>query len=359
MKRELLLKQLETVSPALAAIDLIPIMTHFWFTGKRIGAFNDTVAIDVLTAVKLNCAVPGSLMLDLLRKTFSKEIELELEKERLYVHAGKSRIKLPVLPAETFLEIWPKYEKHGTIIDVMPNRLARGLELCLLATSTDTSLPEQTGVTFEVDGKHLCLYATNKEVVVRAQLKWLGETPELKRATLPRVYCDYVRQMIVDHENVTLSIGKAHALCTSKAGDEDGKEQDAVRAFGRLVNVTDPLNFKKIFADHAPTDLLDEAIEIPDELRAAIERAVIISDPVEKTGTVIEIVDGTMTLSTKSDLGSIVDSVTLKSKHPDAKLRVNARLVKPNIEQYQYMNVTDKSLVLSNKSTVCLVAAYN
>src|SRR5688572_26415228 len=107
MKREDLLNQLQTVSPALATIDLIPIMTHFWFADDRIVAYNDAIAIDTATEANLRCAIPGKLTLELLSNSFANDVKLELDKDRLFIEAGSSRIKLPILDPETYEAIWP------------------------------------------------------------------------------------------------------------------------------------------------------------------------------------------------------------------------------------------------------------
>ena len=75
-----LLSILSTVSPALANIDIIPVMTHFWLDGESVMAYNDKIAIThplSLTSVDgdpVVGALPGTLLLNILKSSKAKQL---------------------------------------------------------------------------------------------------------------------------------------------------------------------------------------------------------------------------------------------------------------------------------------------
>ena len=101
LSRTALIANLEVVEPALSDNAMIPVLSHFWFTGKRLLAYNGTIAISVPCETKFTGAVPKTL-LAMLRTSGAKEIEITKAAFALEVKAAAAKWKLPTLPPDDF-----------------------------------------------------------------------------------------------------------------------------------------------------------------------------------------------------------------------------------------------------------------
>src|ERR1700757_1851266 len=96
MLRKEILDKVQTVSPALANNDLVPVLSHLWFTGTSLMAYNDQIAISVPCKTDFKVAVPGATFISLLKNTIAKEIELSVANDEMQIKAASSRLKLPI-----------------------------------------------------------------------------------------------------------------------------------------------------------------------------------------------------------------------------------------------------------------------
>ena len=82
------------VAPALSDKELIPVLTHFWFSGDKVMAFNDQIAIEVELKTNFTGAVPGRTLLEFLEKSeSSKEVKFKLTDDTLLVETGNRGTK--------------------------------------------------------------------------------------------------------------------------------------------------------------------------------------------------------------------------------------------------------------------------
>jgi hypothetical protein len=70
-----LIRALETVEPALAINQLIPLLTHYWFTGKSLIGYNGSIALQVPFQTDFRGAVPGKVLELLKRGSFEGDID--------------------------------------------------------------------------------------------------------------------------------------------------------------------------------------------------------------------------------------------------------------------------------------------
>lgn len=85
INREEFLRQLESVSPGLAAREVVDQATCFVFGGGFVTTFNDEVACSAPTAPGLSGAVPAQKMLDLLRKMTEEGLDLEMKPQEIII----------------------------------------------------------------------------------------------------------------------------------------------------------------------------------------------------------------------------------------------------------------------------------
>lgn len=91
INRELLLKQLQAVSPGLAKKEVVEQSSSFIFRGGVIQTFNDEIACTVDSPLEIEGAVPAKSFLELLRKLPEDEIDIDVVEGELVVKGKKRR----------------------------------------------------------------------------------------------------------------------------------------------------------------------------------------------------------------------------------------------------------------------------
>jgi hypothetical protein len=71
-----LISVLETVQPAVAINRLIPLLTHYWFTGTHVMGYNGQIALQVPFRTDFRGAVPGQVLELLKRASFEGDIKV-------------------------------------------------------------------------------------------------------------------------------------------------------------------------------------------------------------------------------------------------------------------------------------------
>jgi len=91
VKREDLLRQLESVQPGLSPKEIIEQSSSFVFKDGYVHTYNDEVACKQKVSVNLHGAVQAKPLLEVLRKLNDDEITIETKDSELVVKAGKRR----------------------------------------------------------------------------------------------------------------------------------------------------------------------------------------------------------------------------------------------------------------------------
>jgi len=355
INRTQLINKLEVVAPALAAHNLVPQMTHFWFTGKTLMAYNDQIGISVPFKTDFQGAVPGAL-LSLLKTSTQKEVDLTATKSELKVKSGRSNWSLAMMGPDCFIFTMPNPHQSDVIGSKSMPRLMAALSGCLRSIGQDTSIPEQLGVTIVPNGNAVTLYTTNSTTISATKVKLSGDTA-MPRVILSTQFC---RQMlalaqptIVDKKEVIdaslLVFDNQVMLLTADA-----------TLFGRQITSERPYDFDKTITHHFPAPVRSKAAPIPGGLRAALERASIICDhKVDQVKAIMSVADGVLKIASKSDRGEAVDKLKLAGDHQDVSVAVEPQLLSIGLDDdFDHFILDGKSVVMTNeRGDIYLVSA--
>jgi DNA polymerase III sliding clamp (beta) subunit (PCNA family) len=338
MDRSKLVAKLQTIDPATTSNQLIPIMSHYWFMGDRVMAYNDQISISVPCKTDFTGAVPATL-LGLLKSSKAKEVEFTEQGDDLLIKAAATKIKLPLIPAdELTMFTMPEPKSDFKHVMAKSGKFLECLEACMQSTTTDTSTPDYLGVTAMAKDESLQLFACNDETMTYANLH-IGELVFKSRVVLSAAFCtQLLKQISSDVKFSTLELHNDYSLATMTNG---------TILFGRLIDVQKPLDYASIIARNYNTSIISKLVQIPTKLEGILERAVIITDSaVDQTKTSVSVRDGIMRFKSKSAKGEISDSMQVPN-HPDVSVMLEARRLRKGLEAgFSHILVTDTCAVM-------------
>lgn len=336
IEREALLKTLQLLKPAIATKDLIPEMCHIWFTGEQAIAGNDTgFGICVPCDLDFKGGLRGSVLLGLLGASKAKELELDLDSDKLVVKMGKTKLTMTPLDLETMMTELPKESNKAFKV---PVELLAAIGKVMLSTGNETSSqPEQTGVTLiKQDVVHV--FASDDATISWVKCKEDVPIKEGKRVLLPTAFAEQLLSMSKGVDDTQLYIGKSYVYA----------KNERMLTFARLIGEEDPSDLVTICKD-----LLKDAkpIAIPARLKFALARTFALMDKGKDDKKYVKLIvsKDTLKMMTKSDLGSLKDLMPLEESHPDAKINVEPKVLKRALPVCQRMFITPGAMVLSGK----------
>lgn len=330
-------KAISTVEPFLMTEDFIPILQHVWFHPSYLMAFNDVQAIQVAFNSNLHCAVPGKILLKLLGTLKQGDVDINEKDHKLLIGSGKNQTKLPILPPEEFVFMFP--EPKGTLVLLEPS-IVNGLEKCLQTISHDPTRPERNGVTFKITQDTLQMFVTDGKTVSRFTTEGkfkIPATEELK-VILPLFFCDQLCKMIKEQQvNASLFFNENTVIALIN----DNK------IFSRLINAKPPQYENAIAKNYDDSDNTT-LFEIPEDLAYALERALLMVYP-EKgiVMTQMELTDGQLTLHTESDKGRAHDVIDTRIKHINKVFHTNPNLLQRAVLLCDHVTLTETAWIFT------------
>lgn len=346
MQRTELLNKLTTASAGLASNDFIPALSHFWFTGTHLVTYNDQIGVQLPLKTEFKGAVPGAVLLSLLKNTKAKDIELQAQDDTLLVKAASSRFKLGLLGPDSF--VW-QMPKHTKVVDALPlKEIVTGIKGCLRSVSTDTSIPDQLGISFVPDGGTLLyLFSFNGASISQCEIK-LKSKPSFKRSVLPTAFCQQLVSLTSDAKSAQLEITDKYVLLTA----------DDVSLYGSLIDCPQPQPFIEIIGHELPKDADKRWVSIPSKLQLMLERAIIVTEnPSDPTTTDVSIADGKMRFFSKSGRGEVTDTVLVDKPQANARLSIDCKHLKNGYGAFDKMIITNSCFIMSKEKSMYLVTA--
>lgn len=342
MQRKSLLEQLSTVSPAISATRLVPILSHYWFTGESLMAYNDQIAISVPLKTPFQAAVPGTLK-DLLTASAATEVSIDVTGTAAKVKLGKANATLPIMGKEDFVYAIPKSDKSRP--NIAAENLAPAIATCMRSVSLELDVPDVRGVTIIPGDDCINVFSTNHSTITYCRVP--GVSIKMERLILTEPFCSQFialtkqvpRARLEFHENAALLLSKEFMMA------------------GRYIESPAPLNFLEIVGRLAPKN--EKTYQIPKLLDRALERASLIARlAIDKRGkTKIKITDGVAVLHTVVEANEITDKVALQG-HPDVELSIDPTKVLSGLKDFETILFKENCATLrSGSRKVYLVSA--
>lgn len=348
MIRTELLEKLTLAQPALNDGTLIPVLSHFWFTGTHLMAYNDLISISTPLETDFSGAIPGETLVSLLKASRSKELTIGPDKSgNVLIKAGTGRFKLPLLPPDAFIFEMPVMPDGKGLPKNAREELVDAFKTCLMSVGTDTSVPEQLGVTVIPDGEKLLLFSTNFATMTHVTVPVTGSSTLKERVILPRAFVQQFVQMVKGGEETLLVIRRDHAMF--KVGE--------TQVFGRLIETNNPLDFPRLLKSHLPKDHEKLLSDIPAKMKLILDRAVIIADSkIDQQKTVITAQEGEITFTSKSERGEVRDTMKASTQQTDVEIMVEPKLIRTGCDGFDKYLITKGCVAMTRGNAIYMVA---
>lgn len=340
-----LLRAAGLVRPAVAEKAYIPALTHIAFNGEWATAYNDRLAIAVRCNVDVKRLVPGALFIQGLNAFGGNELLVQQTDDKIVLRSGRSRVTLPTLPLSDFpFAEWPD---DGDAIIRMPEAMLKAMERCLFSVNADATKPAQMGVTLDMDDEgQAVFFSTDNHTVSRSQCSSKIKLPGGVPVILPRAFCEQLIVLSKSFPDADLTMGMGSGFVDAVF---ERKKEMVARTFARIPVDPEPLAFPKTLQRHCGDldKLKKRTTTIPEELDAALARALLVLGAELRKRATVKINDGVLSVRATSDFGDTDD--TMKIDLDDVgPVPMDAGLVARGLKLTSRMQMTDTVTILTN-----------
>lgn len=316
MDRKLLIDALSNVDPARSVMNSNEVMKTFWFTGKRVMAFDGGMALGVAFESEWQGAVQATL-LPLLKSSSSADVTFEEHEKGIRVKAGSSKFRLLTMSNNDFNFKFPKAPENWMPIVDVP-KFCMALKACKRSLGSETSESAFKGVTIIAKKGGIEMYSYDRMTLTQCKVKLKGEV-NFERVVIPTKVVDQLIRITEGATELDLHINKDIILarCGNVTLWSELEEQDR-------VNRDFPVQVQEI-AEKAKSTIDMGDKDFMRKFPAMLERSVIISsDAVESTMLRISVAENKIKFYSKSTRGVVEDSIMPPKgqKHHDVELRL-------------------------------------
>jgi len=186
VNRKEFLGELERLKPAIGSTGSLAELSHLWFDGKTVYAFNGGLGIKAPLETEFKGGVPGKLLVGLLQSHSAEEAVIEEEENSLRVDLGKSsKTNLATLAPDRMPWDFPaKPAKSASALELTED-VIDALRRSLIVRSDKPAMTVHYGVTLVDNKGNLSFYTTDSAMM--AQTSAAAEV-DSKPIVLPRAF---------------------------------------------------------------------------------------------------------------------------------------------------------------------------
>lgn len=330
MNKAKLLEALRLCRPALAANDLIPVLTQYCFDGDRVFAYNDSLCIQVDIDVGFSGALPGDAVYRIVDSFSSTDIFIEKGKNGVVIKgkSNKAKVELPLGSTKTFLYKDPRDDKIEESFTVSESFI-ESMVFCLGSVPDQPYMPCMDGVTISSSGD---MYASDGGTLAYSY----PEFSPGRDLLLPAPFCKQLVTLAAADEDIALSIGDGFATAYFK--------EKGVTVFTKLSTDAEVGRFSKVVDRHSPSD--PEGFDIPKQLLPCLERcsAVLSGDPIKVVSIGID--RRGFDINADARLGKVREQFDLDTNRKDATFSMDVELLRKVLESADTMEFLDSCLAV-------------
>lgn len=350
VNRSDLLDAISLVKPALAVVDFIPVMTHFWFDKQTVTAYNDALAIQVSFDSPWHCAVPGDMLPKILSSMNGDDVELTQKNLLVKIAGDGSEIELPVIDQSKFLWKLPE-EAKGSVVFKVTQEFLSVLQKCVAGVSKDATRQASLGVTLDVIDGEALLYSTDNVTISHGWVK-VADVAELKNPIIiPAPFCESLIALAksIGDDEIALEITDSYVLADVSGG-----------AFlhSKLI-AAQPYDFEKVIEGSFDVKRLSKAMDFPTQLLVALKRVSTVLSREKEKEVVITLEDNYLDMKGSSAFGKIDEQIPMMGSGGGAKFKANPDLLSRGAELGTKILFEEKVIVFIGQNFYHLISHNN
>lgn len=343
---------LNAIAPALSNKDLLEELCCAWFDGERVSAFNDVIGMEFAFPADFRGGVRGSLLLGLLNNAKTEDVEFKSggnPETGIVYKAGKAKADLALLGTER--RIWTHDDAQPTVTVKLTEAMLACFKSILLSAGTNTSVPDQLGVTIiRNEGADAQYGALDFYTTDRATISWnVCDAPEgwpPGRIAAPVQFVEQLLKLAKPDDELDCYADRL-VLVTA----------DDTILMGRLLSIDQPLAFGDAVAKSVPADM--NLFPVPPGMRDAVLRSKVVLGTSSDKKITVTLSAGKMILLTKNlKYGELRDELDAPGNTTDLSLNVNVDLLARGVENASEIAASKDCIVTTASSgLIHLIAA--
>jgi DNA polymerase III sliding clamp (beta) subunit (PCNA family) len=331
MKREELMTKLDLLKASLSTSDIIPSLQYFYFDTDNIVAYNGTQVAKINYQTGMDCLLPGSMLLDVLKSFSSDTVSFDCKKDSVLIKSGSSRAKLNSLPKDSFISF--DLDSSKTLEIPLTLDFIVGLEKCLVSLVDNIGITSMSGITLDVSPKFSALYSTDDSTISEYVLSDFS-TKEFIKILLPKLFCEQIIIWFREFGGGMLVLGNNEIRVGFSAGE----------IYTRISKEVEFVNFKKILSQFSDLKFVD----VPENLDSILTRSLLFTSSEIIRGVKVEVNDNNLDFMSKGKYGYNRDSSSIGSNFGDLEFNMDSKLIKralPLIKEFSLVNKDEMSIV--------------
>ncbi len=314
--RQILSEAVAGVSKAVTQRSTVPALEGILFKaeGFNLSLTGYDFELAIITNIEANVIMPGEIVIpaklfnEMVRKITADEISIEVdEKNNILVSGAKIQYTIMGISPQEYPPL-PNPDVESTL-EISPELLTEMVEATIYAVATDEKRPAHMGERFEITDGNLKAIALDGFRLAITERKI--DTKKEINIVIPQKTMSEVIKLIADRqENVNIFANKRFVMFSN----------DKYTIISRLLE-GEFLDYHKVLTPDYTTKAVVETKPFID----AIERASLIITEKLKNPLLMEFVDNNITISCKTNLGSVVDELAADIEGESVHIGFNNR----------------------------------
>jgi len=321
---------LEKLKPAISQDN-----ANFVFTKTNIGSYNNTIAILANFKTDFECSIPAEELIQILKKIKEKEINITQDDKNLLISSKKTKAKLSVDLVDDSKEVLNalKIKKAKKQLRDVPEDLQEALKICMFSAGQDKNDLLLSSV-FIKDNE---VISSDDQRISKFELSEKVSTPFLLPVFNIKELIKFKLKKYYVGTNWIYFLTEDDFMICSKVINEE------------YFNIGDQFEFE------------GKKIELPDELKEALNTALILADGDSKEDKSVIIVMKKKKLVCKgeNDLGFVQKEISCDYKGKEIKICINPYFLLEILDKTNVMKVSDDRILFEIDNFSHVMAIYN
>lgn len=294
-------------------------------------AIEQTINADV--KIEGEIVLPGRLFSDFVKKISNEQIELSLdENNRMRITYTDSEVYLQCLSAEEFPSI--QQVNCDEYVEVNQKHLKELIEKTIFSVALDNNRPVLRGCLFEIEENNLIAVSLDGYRLATAKKPIISYNGNFS-VVIPGRSLNEISKLLTDeNENIKIFTQKNYVMVNVKS----------TKIISRILGTKNEyINYKEILPKNSYTEIIVPKAQLEDSL----ERVAILTRTNINNLVSLNIRENIMTLSAKSEMGTVTENLSVSLKGEDIKIGFDTFFIRECLRAIndEYIKIKFKSVI--------------